>query len=68
MPKGKRDKPASARSRKVHRPKVRKEKPEDDSLDRLKGKIQIVGDIVSPVESPDAWQYDLNNLNSKPRP
>jgi hypothetical protein len=26
-----------------------------------------LGDIVSPIESPDAWQYDLNNLDKKTR-
>jgi prevent-host-death family protein len=27
-------------------------------IGRLKGIIKIVGDIESPVDSPDAWEYD----------
>ena len=45
----------------------RRRVPTDDFIGRLKGQFQIVGDILSPVESPDAWQYDLNNLDSKPK-
>ena len=65
MRKETRNKRTSARARKL---KTRKQKPKDGFLGRLKGKIRIVGDIVSPVESADAWQYDLNNLDNKPRP
>jgi prevent-host-death family protein len=28
----------------------------DDFFDSLKGVVQIVGDIVSPVEPPEAWE------------
>jgi prevent-host-death family protein len=31
----------------------------------LKGKIRIVGDIVSPVTPPEDWTYDLDNLDGK---
>jgi len=27
-------------------------------LGRLKGMIKILGDIESPVEPPEAWEYD----------
>lgn len=29
----------------------------DDFIGRLKGKIQIVGDIESPVVPPETWKY-----------
>jgi prevent-host-death family protein len=27
-------------------------------IGRLKGKIKIVGDILSPIVPPEAWEYD----------
>jgi hypothetical protein len=41
--------------------------PKDDCFDQLKGKIQIIGDIVAPIVPAGIWQYDLNNLDSEPR-
>ena len=32
------------------------ENPGDDIFGRLKGQFEIVGDIVSPVVSPDEWE------------
>jgi prevent-host-death family protein len=34
-------------------------------IGRLKGKIKIVGDIVSPITPPEDWTYDLDNLGGK---
>jgi hypothetical protein len=34
----------------------------------LKGKIQIIGDLTAPLEPPEVWQYDLNNLDGEPDP
>ena len=47
--------------------RARKQSPKDDCFDQLKGKIQIIGDIVAPIVPADIWQYDLNNLDSEPR-
>ncbi|HZW95418.1 MAG TPA: hypothetical protein VFF64_20880 [Candidatus Eremiobacteraceae bacterium] len=33
-------------------------KPGDKFIGRLKGIIKIVGDIESPIQPPEAWQYD----------
>ena len=30
----------------------------DEFIGRLKEKFKIVGDIESPVEPPEAWEYD----------
>jgi len=63
MTKRERAKRKSARARKRHT-----QRPKDVFIGRLKGKIRIVGDIVSPVEPADAWQYDINNIDSKRGP
>jgi prevent-host-death family protein len=34
-------------------------------IGRLKGKLEILGDIVSPVTPPEDWTYDLDNLEGK---
>jgi hypothetical protein len=44
----------------------RQGKAEESALGGLRGKTQIVGDIVSPVCPPEDWQGDLNNFD-KPR-
>jgi len=36
-------------------------------LDRLKGKIEILGDIVSPVTPLEDWTGDLDNIEGKSR-
>jgi hypothetical protein len=36
--------------------KARKEKVQDEFLGRLKGKIRIIGDIVSPITPPEDWE------------
>jgi hypothetical protein len=54
-------------AKKVARPAKKLSKTTAPPLGSLKGKIEILGDIVSPIESPDAWQYDLNNLDKKTR-
>lgn len=30
--------------------------PSDDFLGRLEGVVKIVGDIESPIESPESWE------------
>ena len=32
------------------------EQASEDFIGRLKGQIEVVGDIESPVEPPDAWE------------
>lgn len=32
------------------------EQANEDFIGRLKGQIEVVGDIESPVETPDAWE------------
>lgn len=34
-------------------------------IGRLKGKIEVLGDIVSPVTPPEDWTEDLDNLYGK---
>ncbi len=34
-------------------------------IGRLKGKIKIVGDILSPIVPAEDWTYDLDNLDGK---
>jgi hypothetical protein len=36
-------------------------------IGRLKGKIKIVGDIVSPITPLEDWTFDLDNLEQKSR-
>jgi hypothetical protein len=37
---------------------ARAEKPKDKFLGRLKGIIEIVGDLEEPLDPPEAWEYD----------
>jgi len=36
-------------------------------IGRLKGKIEIFGDIVSPITPLEDWTFDLDNLERKRR-
>jgi prevent-host-death family protein len=36
-------------------------------IGRLKGKIEILGDIVSPITPLEDWTFDLDNLEGKSR-
>jgi len=33
-------------------------RPKSEFIGRLKGVFKIVGDIESPVDPPEAWEYD----------
>ena len=37
---------------------ARPTKPKREFIGRLKGVFKIVGDIESPVDPPEAWEYD----------
>jgi prevent-host-death family protein len=34
-------------------------------IGRLKGRFEIIGDIVSPITPLEDWTYDLDNLDGK---
>jgi hypothetical protein len=52
----------------VNKPKSKKRKPQANNaakpepekqfIGRLKGMFRVVGDIESPVDPPEAWEYD----------
>ena len=51
----------------MRKPKSKKRKPKADAakprpekpfIGRLKGKFRVVGDIESPIDPPEAWEYD----------
>jgi hypothetical protein len=40
----------------------------DGFIGRLKGQFQVVGDITQPLDPPEVWTGDLDNLGSDPEP
>jgi hypothetical protein len=52
-----RTKRAATKPKKRAKTKKTSRKP-DEFIGKLKGKIRIVGDILSPIVPPEAWEYD----------
>jgi len=60
-----------ARNARVKQSKTRAKQPQNNNngrpiFGRLKGRIQIVGEIVSSIVPPEDWQGDLNNFERDP--
>jgi hypothetical protein len=48
---------AATKPKKRAKTKKQSRKP-DNLIGRLEGQFRIVGDIVSPIVPPEAWEYD----------
>jgi hypothetical protein len=57
-PRSKAGRKTAGRNRRLSGERDSARKPKDDFIGRLKGVLRIVGDIESPVEPPEAWEYD----------
>jgi hypothetical protein len=51
-------KKSKSKKRKPQAQNAAKPRPEKQFIGRLKGKFRVVGDIESPVDLPEAWEYD----------